>query len=166
MKAELATKTKQYIVCPHCECDDTFAVSHLLETKGKKTLGTWYCDKCGKSISGTVSEDGSVEIEKTDRTKEDCHVLLELEPQKHSVFLVAKGMFFNGLFKSSDKQYYYEEHTCPLNYFREAEVVMTEESSDPHGLFKYKGGIPKQLEPEFDELSAEEILQLFREAAL
>lgn len=165
MKAELATKTKQYIVCPYCGCDHTFSVSHLLELNEQKTFGHWYCDKCGKSVMGTVFEDGSVEIEKTDQTREECHVLLELEPQERSVFLVAKGMFFNGKIDPENKKYYYEEHTCPINYFKDVEVVMVEEDSDPHGLFRYKGSIPTQLEPDLDKLNSDEILKLFREAA-
>ncbi len=39
----------------------------------------------------------------------------------------------------SDKRYYYEEHTCPTNFVRTAQVrtLLDLNDTDPHGVFSY-----------------------------
>lgn len=48
------------------------------------------------------------------------------------VFFVVEGLSKSDL----DKSYYYNEHTCPVNFIP-IEAVMTKEDNDPHGIFEY-----------------------------
>lgn len=156
MKPNITTETKHYIICPWCDVG-RFQVDHLFNIN--TTFGTWYCDNCGHAIKGKV-ENKEIEIELVENFKEDTHVLLEFPPNKEPMFLVTKGFNFSDT-KEDHNAYYYNQHTCPINYLRSATSVMIGDDSDPHGLFKYRGNLLVKNHPELADLNAKEILNKF-----
>ncbi len=131
-------RTKTYAVCPHCG-KDAGCVDHLL---GREIATRWSCDHCGGGYSLTFTVDGSVVIAPTvNRVIKTLDVLV-LEPQLSPVYFVVEGMRFEPVKADSDtsehehKQFYYEEHSCPTNWF-EPKMVYFEGDSDPHGLLKF-----------------------------
>lgn len=154
----IRTACIDYIVCSSCGDATGFNVTHLrkeaLVAQTPRTFGPWFCDKCGRAIYGKVEADGTVLTEPWTSTKENRAVLLKLEiSPTENLYLVTKGMSFIDEKKSETveearghKRYFYEEHTCPLNYFRGLLVVIhdtkREACDDPHGLFDYVADIP------------------------
>ena len=69
------------------------------------------------------------------------------------IYLVVKGMRMESPDKPKTEEehrehsrYFYEEHTCPVNYLRDTLSVIHGNpwkcDDDPHGLFKYIGEVP------------------------
>lgn len=126
---------------PHVSCPSCGKLSVIdYTTKGQKY--TWRChnDDCGKQYSFVQNEDGTIDAEPTGVVVERCSVLLKMPPQKENVFLIVRGT------KSDvDNQvYFYNEHTCPTNYFSEVEELYLGDREDPHGLFEFVGSIDKR----------------------
>jgi len=93
--------------------------------------------------------------------------LLELGPEEKSIFIVTKGIYQDGNINSESQRYLYEEHTCPINYLQNAEIVMIGDNADPHGLFGYRAAIPSRWSPDLPEkLDVEEIMEEFEMAEL
>lgn len=65
------------------------------------------------------------------------YVKLEIPPQTHPITLVVQGVRFEAKEDVSHTRYYYEEHTCPTNYFRDVLEIYLGNERDPHGLAKY-----------------------------
>lgn len=136
--APIRTVSVDYLVCPSCGYDKGFICTHLreevLQTKTSRRFGPWYCDKCGNAINGRVEADGTVLTEPGTSTKEDRAVLLVLPiSADESLYLVVKGMSFIDAEKPETveearghKRYFYEEHTCPTNYFHNTLVVISD----------------------------------------
>ena len=132
-KVELKTETRYLIECPYCHKDD-HSVGHLLDKN--TSFGPWYCDECGKAISGRT-ENGDVFLEETSRFVTRTLVALELPENTEPIFLIVKGRWFDGDKNDSGSQYYYEEGTCPINFLQEAVEVIHNGEPDPHGLFNF-----------------------------
>lgn len=137
------TKTKTYIVCPHCGAAEN-TIQHLLDDKNVKFPYTqsWYChnDECMRHFSFTIGADRQVSsVEKTDKPPyEVVYDLLVLPPQKEPVYLILKTKNYNpGHPDFRERHYWYEEHTCPTNWTRDIESIISEGDSDPHGLFQF-----------------------------
>jgi len=71
-------------------------------------------------------------------SREEWH-LLRLPPQSSPVYFKVRGTnyFFNGQW--GDNQFYYEEHTCPINWLGNVEEVQIAGELDPHGLWELAG---------------------------
>jgi len=138
MKANTVSETKVYIVCPHCNKGKT-SISHLLEEKRDLTFGPWFCDDCGKSFNGEIKND-EVFVEKRTRYVKDVLVFM----RNGNLLIAVKGYVFDDDYKNL--KYYYEEHTCPVNYFKTTEAVIdiNDRNTDPHGLFRFVGATPYQ----------------------
>lgn len=138
-KAVLITEVLHYVECPHCH-NSKSKVDHLFgHTDAKKTWGPWYCDECGGEYRGyVVGED--VFVEKLNGRIDYSIVFLK----NNNVLLAVKGMYFNGDHDIGHDEYFYEEHTCPTNYFGNVEMVVNLENgdTDPHGIFEFIGSIP------------------------
>lgn len=139
MKVEL--RTKRYFLCPECG-DHQFTVEHLFEgpcavTAGaqKRTAGPWYCDNCGAGWRLSYDANG-VDVEPhTDRQRTQ-YVILELPPQTEPVRFKVKWFRFTPEIDEDRARYYFQEHTCPVNWLRSVEDVSIGKDSDPHGLWK------------------------------
>lgn len=131
-KAELVQETKHYVKCPYCQGSQN-SVDHLF---GRDTsFGPWYCDACGKAYRGEVKGKEIFIEKRPDQWCKNTLVFL----RKEDILLVVKGRAFNG--SMDGDPYYYEEHTCPVNYLRESVMVIDipNQDKDPHGLFDYLG---------------------------
>lgn len=163
-KAVLTTVSKHYITCPYEDCGATGEegpgpVTHLLDCD--TFFGPWYCKKCHRAVTGTVRK-GEVSISKNNQSSKPTLDLLRLDPLPQSLFLIAKGLVWNDKIDPSGKEYYYEQHTCPINYFHDAEVVIFGNDNDPHGLFRYVKSIPHPgKESDLMNMSIEELGKLF-----
>ena len=135
MKADLVTR--RFVRCPH-GCAHEFRVEHLFERQ-TNTAGPWFCDECGRGWDWEVTPEG-LEITES-KTRLYFHkVLLELPPQKESVFftLASSGQREPGDPDRLDGlRYLYDEHTCITNWLREVEEVKIGTNTDPHGLFRF-----------------------------
>lgn len=182
--ARINTVRIDYLVCPSCGHDKGFICTHLREEaiskKTSRRFGPWYCDQCGNSINGMVQVDGSVLTEPRTSTKEDRAVLLVLPvSEDENLYLVVKGMSFIDEKKPETveearghKRYFYEEHTCPTNYFHNTLVVISDTKrgacDDPHGVFDYVADIQVKgneqilgMNGSSDSGQGDEILALF-----
>lgn len=153
MKAEIIEEKHYYINCPYCS-DGYHDITNLMNTNS--TFTGWYCENCGGSITITT-KNREVEIQKTEEKRIRILVLLK----RNELYLIVKG------WKHPDidyrygfdhhQEYYYNEHTCPTNYLREAEEIidMNNKDTDPHGLFDYVMTVPyvDTANKTFDELN-------------
>lgn len=160
-KATLSTKT--FVHCPNCG-DAGSSVDHLTSGFSSK----WHCDCCGVRYRIEMSETKEIKVgvDDMDEMSVPCAVLLELPPQAKSIYFVLKsrdyGRAVNGeRFEGAD--YYYNEHTCPTNWFRKVEIVASHGDCDPHGLFRYVASqdVPDELkEEDFEEFACKTFPQL------
>lgn len=163
MKVDVKTKTERYFECPNgCADGGRFIVEHLLDSTGScyaksgapRTAGPWYCESaaCGQ---GWMIEHEAGEILDVraygdkgfvhfghDGKRRWVWVDLELPPQTEPVRFKVRGMSFSAEPDLDAKRYFYEEHTCPTNWFREVREIRIGEDDDPHGLFKLVGVRP------------------------
>jgi len=138
-KVTTIIEIKHFIECPHCHNSNN-RIDHLFND-GKKEVcfGGWYCDDCGGGYKGSV-KGKDVFVEKTDNRKDNSIVFLK----SGNVLLVVKGRYYNGEHNSENDKYFYNEHTCPTNYFPDVEMVIDLENgdTDPHGIFEFVGSMP------------------------
>jgi hypothetical protein len=153
MKLKSFKEIKEYLICPVCGFDKAFSISHF--TNGECSgFGPWYCDKCFHSIVGEV-HGGIAEVELTDKMCIPTLVLLVYYKdmdKSQRMYLIVKGMRFTTGGKDDDgnQHYFYNEHTCPINYMRvemvlEHEIIHNDEydpgDTDPHGIFHFVASI-------------------------
>lgn len=131
-------KTKRYFTCIK-GCDHEFFVEHLLDgTCSSRTAGPWYCDVCGLGHNIEILGNGEISVTASSKGQmRTQYVLLELPPQKESIFFEVEGMRFEADIDEDHDRYYYEEHTCPTNWFRKVLEVSIGKDGDPHGLWKH-----------------------------
>jgi hypothetical protein len=67
--------------------------------------------------------------------------LLELPPQKESVFFTVKSLRFDEPTITDEgeehRRYFYESHMCPTNWFRDVVEVTVGGKDDPHGIVRF-----------------------------
>ncbi len=80
--------------------------------------------------------------------------VLRLPPQSKPVYFVVEGMRFEdeGPFRDDDitneehKQFYYEEHSCPVNWLKPT-MVYFDGDTDPHGLIEFVSTVDSSAIP-------------------
>jgi ribosomal protein L37AE/L43A len=158
IKANIITETTHYIECPYCHKSKE-RIDHLFEenTNRKETsFGPWYCDECGGSYEGVVrGQDVFIKLN-TNKRKDDSLVFL----RNGNVLLIVKGMYFDGDLDKGHQEYFYNEHTCPTNYFKSVEMVVDLKTgdTDPHGIFEYVDAIPYINLKEMNETEVHKLL--------
>lgn len=159
MRARLNTVTTVYAACPNCGFDRAHSVGHILADRSsnwRSSFGPWACDECGVSVTGKVNDDNSVDFELTEGQQVACYTLLKIEPQTAPVYFVISDKDYNRRLGSEPFEgtdYYYNEHTCPINWLRNQVVqVISEGDTDPHGLATYVNSM--DVPPGFDESTA------------
>lgn len=164
MRLILNNKQTWHFECPSCKKVDAFEVTHLI---GSRTcFGPWYCESCGIGVRGELNG-GTVEVELSGTRREDTVDLLRLPPQADPLYLVVKG--FNIVdtttneVKGCSKEYWYEEHNCPVNVLAHTEALLTGNESDPHGIFEYLNSSTILNPEEFDgaDFSVEDWCTIF-----
>lgn len=136
-------ETKKYLICPDCD-RSIGSIDHL---SVGSIAGTWYCDDpdgCGAGWNLHVIASGIISIRRHSRKIIKTKDTLVLPPQSKPVYFEVEGMAFvdhdSNLDDGDDpldgKFYFYEEHTCPKNWFKHVEKIRIGDDHDPHGLFK------------------------------
>lgn len=154
MKARLIETKEVRVACPNCG-EPAGSVTHLLEERGPRHFGPWYCDECGRGYSGEIQADGGIELRLEDKMLVRTLDHLVLPPQTRPVHFLVEGMDFvdakGNRRTAEEKRFFYEEHSCPTNYVR-CEVIAVDGDRDPHGLFKYVGtsDLPKDYDADED----------------
>ena len=135
-KVKLIDETKHYFLCPHCNVHK-FPIDHLININ--TDWGPWYCDDCGWACKGEVNN-CEVLVEKTLKRKDKSLVFLK----KDNVLLAVEGNFYNDKIDLEHSKYYYETHTCPINYLRNVVEIINLDTNDndPHGVFEFVDEIP------------------------
>jgi hypothetical protein len=141
--------TKRFFRCLACG-EGEMSIEHVVDREGV-SWGPWFCRQCGEGHRGTTT-DGAFSVQRTNTSHKKTAVLLRLEPDPGTVYLVVEGMMLGegdvpkSPWYDDDNKYYYEEHTCPTNYLRSAndilQVLPEEKSADPHGIFTYVATAP------------------------
>lgn len=70
---------------------------------------------------------------------EPITVLLRMPPQSGPVYLMLAARRYDAKYDDEHHRYFYEEYTCPTNWFGDVCAIMVGKDSDPHGLFEYVG---------------------------
>lgn len=128
-------KTSKHIQCPNCS-KATNSIDHL---DGKEISTRWYCDDCGYEYSFNLTKSGELtDVKLTGRKVSKSLVLLKCG----DIGLVVEGMVFDG--DKSNNEYFYNEHTCPVNYMKNVKMVfdLKNDDTDPHGIFEYVKTLP------------------------
>ena len=122
---------RRYILCPECNKNE-FYVEHIWNDG--KTYN-WYCDNCGKMIN-IVSKNDQVKVEFTGKVNPRALSFLTYK----NLGIIVEDLVIDPKTMYEDKRYFFEEHYCPSNYFRDTlEVIdLTVPYPDPHGIFKYE----------------------------
>lgn len=150
-KVNTIIEVVHFIECPHCH-NSKIRIDHLFNDEGIETSwGIFYCDECGGGYEGIV-KGKDVFVEKANGRKDNSIVFLK----NGNVLLAVKGMYFNGKHDPENDRYYYDEQTCPTNYFKNVEMVIDLETgdNDPHGIFEFVGSIPYVNLDEVDDVKA------------
>ena len=140
MKPITSQETHLYFHCAHCN-KHKFRYDHLLEPRiAARKAGPWYCDKCYVANHITIADDGTLDV--TFNIEDLCTPtteVLSLDPKvrQEDFWLLVKGMEFSKHRGTGDSRYFYEEHTCPINYMHSIEEVIVHGSTDPHGIFNW-----------------------------
>lgn len=142
------TYTKTCIVCPHCNAKTDSSIDHL---KPGESFGPWHCDSCGGSFTGTANG-SETQVVKGRWYFKKTYDLLVLEPQDKPVYFVIGGRNYDGD-NGEHKRYFYEEHSCPINWLRDISMISFDADVDPHGVLSYMRSveIPANLEPSAED---------------
>ena len=136
MKATLVTETKTYLNCPHCG-ERASVVDHILAGQ-PRSFGPWYCDECGRSYTGSLAADGTIDLELAAAVRTATLNLLTIPPRDEPVYLVVHGgRYGDDHNEGGTTAYYYDEHTCPTNWVSEVEAFILDGDSDPHGVAQF-----------------------------
>lgn len=126
---------KRFAKCPCGEHE--WPVEHLFEMGEGREAGPWYCDACGYAWRfRTHGKDLLIDphLEGGEhRRKTTERLILRIPPGVHSIYVSVNATNYG---PSSNHRYFYEEHTCPSNIFREVQQVWLGDELDPHGLFE------------------------------
>ena len=141
-------RTTTHAVCPWCG-HEAGCIDHLI---GLTTQTTWYCDTCGHAYALQFDASGVVAISQAPGRNISTTDVLVLPPQDTPVYFVVPGMRFEGRAdedvrdEAAHKHYFYEEHSCPVNWLR-PEMVSHEGNSDPHGLLRFVVSVDSETLP-------------------
>jgi len=126
-------EVRTWALCPSCN-GRVGTIDHL---QAGEEAGAWFCDGCGRGWWLTVTRDGIVHREHSER-KERTVVTLVLPPQTLPIVLTLDGFRIVKPGEEHDGDaYFYNEHTCPTNWLRHVTEVRIGDSDDPHGLFQW-----------------------------
>ncbi len=126
-------KPERYIHCPACGKGE-HQVSHL--AIGMKTA--WYCDEddCGYRFSLHVLSDTEIELVVLDERR--IKKLVTLRSSAPVTLIVEASSYLPDKELADRDEYFYNEHTCPMNFMRNVvEIVDENGDRDPHGIFEY-----------------------------
>lgn len=143
MKAEIATETKRFIVCPGCGHDEEFRIDHLDDDEAGCPFGPWTCRKCGTAIRGRTAPPGAdIEIVPAERAM--ALVLVEVGRSTPPVFAVLQQPVFKPDRPGSwtgDLKSLINDH-CPSN-FLECAAFLGGGEVEPRGVLRFIQAVPR-----------------------
>lgn len=130
----VGTETKHYFLCPECKKHKHY-YGHVL-AQPTCTFGPWYCHERGCGLCVDIQlVDGVLLIRPRPERARWVRKLVLL--QRDNVYLIVDHSTFSDV-TEGQLQYYFDQHTCPTNYFRATQAILIPPlDNDPHGLFKY-----------------------------
>lgn len=153
---QVKTETKVFAICPCCN-EHRFSVSHLFADVKKRISGKdyypvrWSCSKC--VIEFDIHIYGPERIEFSQRPPMDdpyipALVLLKSDHEERPIYAFVETKAFlksveesqrpkEDEFGSGKMEYYYDEHTCPTNWFPDVTKLIHDGDDDPHGCFTF-----------------------------
>ena len=131
-------KIRLYVPCPCCRHGE-FRVDHL--PVGQDV--TWSCQErgCGQQVQ-IIRQEDDVFIRPTGRRQTPITITLRSQTEPPIVVKVNTWKYAHSQNDTQEEfedheRYFYEEHTCPTNWFSEVEQISVGDDTDPHGLFEF-----------------------------
>lgn len=159
----MSTYTRTFMICPDCGAHTNFSVDHL---EAGQSFGTWYCDECGCGYKGNAAG-AATQVQKVESRFSKTLDLLVLEPHDKPIYFVMAGKRYHA--KPGDeydgKRYFYEEHSCPINWIGDTVMISVDGDTDPHGFLKFVRSIPRPVMPDGSNAKDETIIAAFPEVA-
>lgn len=153
---QVKTETKVFAICPCCN-SHRFCVSHLFDGIKKQHSGKdhyavrWDCPKC--VIEFDIHIYGPDRVEFSQRPPKDnpytpALVLLKSGHDESPIYAFVETKAFlksvvesqqpkEDEFESGKMEYYYDQHTCPTNWFHDVTKLIQDGDDDPHGCFTF-----------------------------
>lgn len=155
---EGAIRTRRVCDCPGYGAREQFSIEHLFTDTlfgPGRTFGPWYCDACGNSFEGRITEDHRVEWRPREGDKKIATLdLLELklEPGERC-FVLVEGMDFEHDGQRQTAEEY--DHGNRYDFHATSKVIVVSTRTlprgipaideDPHGLLRFVAS--RQLPP-------------------
>lgn len=151
---DVYVEMRTHPICPSCGSKTGVGtIDHLRMAPDFKT--SWSCKDCGKCIHlrlqhGVLTECAVNPMEHWVKGV----AVLKLEPQDHPIYFAVEhrdyrpksGEHEDELDRHASRQFLFEEHSCPTNWFKPI-LVMDGKDSDPHGLLKFVGWREMDIAP-------------------
>lgn len=150
------TYTKTFLVCPHCAHHTNSSIDHL---EAGRHFGPWFCDECGGSFLGVANGADTVLTKHHERQTKTLDLLV-LEPTEKPIYFILDGIQFG---EDGNKEYLYEEHSCPTNWLRNIRLVSVDGDIDPHGFMEFVRHVPAGTMPDDPNDEDETLCKLFPE---
>lgn len=153
----MSTFTRTFAACPHCG-EEAGRVDHLEVTA--HPMPAWHCESCAGLYHVRRKSEDDYEVTKSKDAPWPQHWFVLRLPASHPrdvILLIKQGRCPNWSQddKSSDA-YYFDEHTCPVNWFNQVEAIADgsdeDADTDPHGLFEFVQSFPAQPDEEADDV--------------
>jgi len=131
--------TKQFIACPHCGEATGYTPTDTRNAEWEHThLGS---EGCGKGFKYII-KDGDRFVEALDTQPDAAPILslLVLPPQKQPVYFILGNTGYRDRNTGKidlDRDYYYNDHSCPTNWFTDIRAMIIGDDADPHGLLQH-----------------------------
>jgi len=144
---EVHERTYRYIKCPACG-EDYLSIGHA-DLKSSYTLKRGYdnvvrdCSSCHSKFEIRMHCDGTVTLSQRENNNPYVPALVLLESVQEGenpIYAVVKSRHFlkAGEDPTDSLSYYYDEATCPINWFRDVIALIKNGDPDPHGFFRFK----------------------------
>ncbi len=163
------TYTQTYCMCPWCGEQSGCRVDHLF-AEAPRTAGGWFCRECRREFLVDVRSPSEVIVSrgKPDRRFIPCATLLALDGADGPVYFVMDdesyedGPVDTDEELQSSRQFFFEEHSCPMNWIGNCRVIVKAGDDDPHGVLRFVRSVRDARG--FDLDAREQVQRLFPEA--
>jgi hypothetical protein len=129
---------KLHVPCPNPECAGGSVAGQLKVGQWSR----WTCDACNKEFNITRVSSGEFDVELTGKKKTPVTITMRADTIPAITLRFHAWRYAHAQDKSDVEfvegtRYYYDEHTCPANWFRDVVEIECRGDHDPHGLFKF-----------------------------
>jgi hypothetical protein len=161
IKVPTVAKTTHSVTCPCCG-KYSWTVDHLFEAAPKHSGGHytvhWDCNKCQEDFEIHVYGPDRVEFKQKGKKAnpfipalvllKSCHeespVYALVETSSHLKSIKESQLPEDHPDAGGGMRYYYDESTCPTNWFRDVTKLIHEGDDDPHGVFTFVAALSQE----------------------